>query len=128
MYASNGVLLQGEKTTANYTYYAQGGFTGNGKGQTDSSGFKQAGIVHENEWVAPKWMVQNNPSLFGALEMHRLGKSSVSSTSSSNASSNGSSNKTDGYLYVLQDEMKQMNFLLRQLTDGGNAMKTKAVS
>ena len=128
LYASNGVLLQGEKTTANYTYYAQGGFTGNGKGQTDSSGFKQAGIVHENEWVAPKWMVQNNPSLFGALEMHRLGKSSVSSTSSSNASSNGSSNKTDGYLYVLQDEMKQMNFLLRQLTDGGNAMKTKAVS
>lgn len=45
--------------------FAEGGFTGNGEGPRDSTGYKQAGVVHEGEWVAPKWMV-NSPS-FGSV-------------------------------------------------------------
>lgn len=38
--------------------FAKGGFTGEGT-KRDHTGFKQAGIVHEGEWVAPKWMVDS---------------------------------------------------------------------
>ena len=34
--------------------FAQGGYTGNGSGIADETGFKQAGIVHEGEYVVPK--------------------------------------------------------------------------
>lgn len=37
--------------------YARGGFTGSGSGSPDETGFKVAGLVHEDEWVAPKKMV-----------------------------------------------------------------------
>ncbi|WP_149867179.1 hypothetical protein [Solirubrum puertoriconensis] len=37
--------------------FDEGGFTGSGFGTPDDSGFRVAGVVHENEWVAPKWMV-----------------------------------------------------------------------
>ena len=30
-----------------------------GWGSPDNSGYKPAGIVHEGEWVAPKWMMQS---------------------------------------------------------------------
>ncbi|MCO6499732.1 MAG: hypothetical protein J5I47_05070, partial [Vicingus serpentipes] len=36
-----------------------GGFTGPGVGYKDESGYKVAGYVHENEWVAPKWMTES---------------------------------------------------------------------
>lgn len=39
--------------------YAEGGYTGLGFGTPDQSGFKQAGIVHEGEYVIPKWMMQD---------------------------------------------------------------------
>lgn len=39
--------------------FNKGGFTGGGFGSPDSSGFRPAGIVHENEYVTPKWMLQN---------------------------------------------------------------------
>lgn len=39
--------------------FAKGGFTGNGNGQRDETGFKVAGVVHQDEWVAPKWMVES---------------------------------------------------------------------
>ena len=39
--------------------YATGGYTGNGYGQPDASGYRPAGIVHEGEYVTPKWMLQN---------------------------------------------------------------------
>lgn len=42
------------------TKFAGGGPTGPGYGMPDSTGFKPAGIVHEDEWVGPKWMV-NSP-------------------------------------------------------------------
>jgi len=39
--------------------FADGGFTGKGFGFPDKTGFKQAGFVHENEWVAPEWMTKH---------------------------------------------------------------------
>ena len=39
--------------------FAKGGFTGKGDGQRDETGFKVAGVVHQDEWVAPKWMVES---------------------------------------------------------------------
>lgn len=54
--------------------FAQGGFTGDGYGSPDSSGYKPAGIVHEGEYVIKKSMV-DNPAFSGiinALESSRL--------------------------------------------------------
>lgn len=45
--------------------FAEGGFTGNGTTR-DETGYKVAGVVHEGEWVAPKWMV-DNPSFKGVI-------------------------------------------------------------
>lgn len=59
-----------------YSYYAQGGFTGKSSNNYDFTGHRPAGIVHEDEWVAPKWMVESNPSLFASLEESRIGKNS----------------------------------------------------
>jgi len=52
--------------------FASGGFTGDGYGMRDSSGFKPAGIVHEGEWVAPKWMVNKYANSFMSLENQRM--------------------------------------------------------
>lgn len=45
--------------------FAEGGYTGDG-GKYDA-----AGIVHRGEWVAPKWMVKQNPVTFANLEHYR---------------------------------------------------------
>ncbi len=39
--------------------FARGGYTGRGSGARDSSGYRPAGIVHEGEYVAPKWQVES---------------------------------------------------------------------
>ena len=56
--------------------YAEGGFTGLGFGNKDETGFKPAGIVHEGEWVAPKWMTENSrtANVIGYLESVRTGR------------------------------------------------------
>ena len=56
--------------------FAQGGFTGEGYGSPDSTGFKQAGIVHEGEYVVPKHVLesQRGGQLVGALESMRMNK------------------------------------------------------
>tara|TARA_R110000796_G_scaffold1564_2_gene6166 strand:- start:8233 stop:11169 length:2937 start_codon:yes stop_codon:yes gene_type:complete len=53
--------------------FAEGGFTGNGSGIADETGFKQAGIVHEGEYVVPKHVLgtSEGSSLVGALENMR---------------------------------------------------------
>jgi len=54
--------------------FASGGFTGDGYGSPDSSGYKPAGIVHEGEYVIKKSMV-DNPAFSGvinAIETSRL--------------------------------------------------------
>lgn len=55
--------------------YDVGGFTGSGFGSPDKSGFKPAGIVHEGEWTAPKWMVESSryANVLNWLESERLG-------------------------------------------------------
>jgi len=56
--------------------FADGGYTGDGFGSPDSSGFKQAGVVHEGEYVVPKNILesQKGSSLVGALEAMRTNK------------------------------------------------------
>jgi len=54
--------------------FAVGGFTGSGEGAPDSSGHKVAGVVHANEYVVPK-KVLNSPqgaAMVGNLERMRL--------------------------------------------------------
>lgn len=53
--------------------FAEGGFTGGGSGIADETGFKQAGIVHEGEYVVPKHVLgtSEGSSLVGALENMR---------------------------------------------------------
>jgi TP901 family phage tail tape measure protein len=57
--------------------FADGGYTGLGFGMPDSSGFKPAGVVHEGEYVVPKWMMQNKwvADITGMLENIRTSKS-----------------------------------------------------
>ena len=56
--------------------FADGGYTGDGFGTPDSSGFKQAGVVHEGEYVVPKHVLesQKGGQLVGALESMRMNK------------------------------------------------------
>ena len=56
--------------------FAQGGYTGNGSGIADETGFKQAGIVHEGEYVVPKHVLgtSQGSSLVSALENMRTNK------------------------------------------------------
>jgi hypothetical protein len=42
----------------NSAKYAVGGYTGMGT-EKDSTGHRVAGIVHNDEWVSPKWMVEH---------------------------------------------------------------------
>lgn len=57
--------------------FAKGGFTGSGSGVADNTGFKQAGIVHEGEYVIPKRIVNNKAfsSTIQGLEAARTGAS-----------------------------------------------------
>tara|TARA_R100001015_G_C4632296_1_gene195664 strand:+ start:42 stop:3140 length:3099 start_codon:yes stop_codon:yes gene_type:complete len=56
--------------------FADGGYTGSGFGSPDSSGFKQAGVVHEGEYVVPKNVLesQRGSSLVSALESMRTNR------------------------------------------------------
>jgi hypothetical protein len=56
--------------------FAEGGFTGDGFGSADSTGFKPAGVVHEGEYVVPKRVLDSSKGgqLVGALESMRLNK------------------------------------------------------
>ena len=56
---------------------SEGGFTGDGFGSPDESGFKVAGFVHEKEWVAPQWMTESPQyaDTIRMLEYARQGKS-----------------------------------------------------
>lgn len=56
--------------------FATGGFTGSGFGSPDETGYRPAGIVHQNEWVAPEWMTQNprTANIINWLEAVRTGR------------------------------------------------------
>lgn len=55
--ATGRAAAQTAKISAQKFYF--GGFTGQGFGLPDSTGARPVGIVHEREWVAPRWMVEN---------------------------------------------------------------------
>ena len=57
------------------TGYASGGYTGNAPENAI------AGVVHGGEWVAPAWMVEAYPELFGRLENMRQRSSSRTTNS-----------------------------------------------
>ncbi len=101
-------------------------------GQKDHTGFKQAGVVHEDEWVAPKWMIKGNQHLFNELENVRekgsFAQGGFTSNTPISISNSQENRKSEQYLFVLADEMKKMNRLLRRVTDGGEAMVTKAIA
>ena len=53
---------------------ASGGYTGTGYGQADETGYKPAGVVHENEYVIPAWQGKD-PVVANAIkiiEAHRV--------------------------------------------------------
>lgn len=50
----------------------RGGYTGEGYGQPDETGHIPVGIVHDGEYVIPKWQVRKSPSLIRSLESDRL--------------------------------------------------------
>lgn len=55
--ATAGIVAAGIAVKSAVTGFDQGGFTGGGFGSADESGYKVAGVVHEHEYVVPKWMV-----------------------------------------------------------------------
>lgn len=55
--------------------FAKGGYTGKGMGMIDETGHRQAGIVHDEEYVVPKEMVVSQKPLIEHLENIRTGKS-----------------------------------------------------
>ena len=114
IYTNTGYLSGKYSESTEYEYYADGGFTGRSLARADITGERPAGIVHEGEWVAPRSMVQNNPQLFSGLESMRQGAGSNSQESS-------------GYMFVLANEMKKLTSLMRQVTNGGDAMRTELV-
>lgn len=62
--AAQVALISGQK-------FAKGGFTGSG-GRTDETGHRVAGVVHNDEWVAPKWLVES-PQFGGVIgELERV--------------------------------------------------------
>jgi TP901 family phage tail tape measure protein len=52
--------------------FAKGGYTGNSIGAKDETGHVPVGIVHDGEYVVPKWQVRKRPSLIASLEKDRL--------------------------------------------------------
>ena len=74
--AGIGIGVIAAQTAVGFKGFAEGGYTGLGYGQPDSTGYKPAGVVHENEYVVPEWMM-NQPyvaNTVGILEDIRSGK------------------------------------------------------
>jgi hypothetical protein len=111
-------FIKAEAEKVEYEYYAEGGFTGKSLSRPDITGERPAGIVHEDEWVANKRMVKSNPMLFKNLESIQQGGSPTSG---------GGDNKMSQYMFVMADEIKKLNSLVRQVTNGGDAMRTELV-
>jgi len=113
--------------TGSDTGFAAGGFTGNGQGQKDSSGFKQAGIVHEGEYVAPKWMVDSQPQIFNALESARKSKGFAQGgyTSTTKTSNN---NGMEQVMSQVLKEQQNLYSLFSRLTQKGTIMPVELVA
>jgi len=113
-------LVGNNGSTTSYTYYAKGGFTGSGMGEKDHTGYKQAGIVHEGEYVAPKWMVDSNPMLFSQLENVRNKGSFAQGghTTNNNISSVGDNARMQN----IEKQITDLTSMFRQVSSGGNSL------
>ena len=76
--ALGAVKTAAEVATIRSQSFADGGFTGSGIGSPDSSGHKPAGVVHANEYVVPKSVLQSSEgsAAVASLERMRLGQPS----------------------------------------------------
>jgi len=85
--------------------FAVGGFTG----RVDSTGQRVAGVVHENEWVAPRWMIEDQPDLFNSLESLRQQRKFAAGGFTSKAPTSTLSNNE------LLEEIKELNKEVKDL-------------
>jgi len=107
--------------------FARGGFTGSGFGDPDNTGFRPAGIVHQNEWVAPEWMTENprTAKVIDYLESIRLGKSTpmaeggfVQDTAQTSASASPVTAENAGNSELMPVLYRLGNFLEYLITKG----------
>lgn len=109
--------------------FATGGFTGSGFGSADSTGLKPAGIVHQNEWVAPPWMLQQprTAKVIDYLESIRQGKTTPMAeggysdsnfvNKSQDISTNADTSNADYVQFI--SALMQVKDLLQKLYDEG---------
>jgi len=83
-----------EVATIRSQKFAKGGFTGGGFGTPDSTGYKVAGVVHENEYVVPEKVLRSEQGgrLVGALERMRQNRPNVAALGFANGGPTGKIN------------------------------------
>lgn len=105
-----------------------GGFTGSGFGSPDASGFKPAGIVHQDEWVAPKWMLEEprTAKVIDYLESVRTGKTTPmaeggfsSDNMTASVATNPNATESNDSLIQYTAVMSDVKELLQYLKDNG---------
>lgn len=101
----------------------EGGFTGPGFGNPDSTGYKVAGYVHENEWVAPEWMTQSPQfaDTIRGLEYARRTKSGYADGGFTPTSTNSAPNFDNSSNTALLESINMLNTIL------ANGIKANAV-
>ena len=97
--------------------FAKGGYTGNGYGVPDETGYKPTGIVHEHEYVVPDPVLSTprGAELVGELEYMRKGFAGGGFTSNLVPNFSGISSSIDAsQMLMLQklDELKATNIAL----------------
>lgn len=124
-----------------YQYFGEGGFTGKGLGLRDATGFRQAGIVHEDEWVSPKWMLDQYPFLFAQLEAIRKRGSFAAGGFTSPVSFNSVYAQNANHNTNIENDIRDirklglsqvqqlvnLNKLLKKLSNGGEALVIEGV-
>ncbi|MDP2188729.1 MAG: phage tail tape measure protein [Sphingobacteriaceae bacterium] len=70
------IAIIGAQTIQEIQGFKEGGHTGAGFGRPDKSGAKVAGVVHENEYVVPQWMLREPQyaNVVNWLEKERTGQ------------------------------------------------------
>lgn len=97
--------------------FAKGGYTGDGFGNADETGYKPAGIVHENEYVVPERVLstQKGSSLVRELEFMRRGFAGGGFTSDITPNFldiNSTLDKSNAIMIQKLDEIKASNAAL----------------
>jgi hypothetical protein len=111
-------VVRAGASAAKLAGFDKGGYTGGGEGQPDASGYKVAGVVHEGEWVAPKWMLQQPKyaNIIGYLDAERRGYAAGGYALPPSAAGGGSqaSDMTAAMLQQLIGVVQQQNERMNQ--------------